>query len=154
MNDTSQVSTLRQLRERKAELKAEMSLSQTELIKSLGTSQSQAGDYLLKRIVLPAGAVVLTVLVLKKLLFGKKSHSRGEVNDSPNLAVARTVYPEAYQAAPTAPQQRRSLPPTETHAEESYLEGFNVKPILSFASSMAIPAIRAIYHELNKRGEN
>ncbi len=151
MNETSQVSTLRQLRERKAELKAATRISQTELVESLGTTQRQTGEYLLKRIILPTGAVVVTAYVLKKLLFRKKRSSNGEAKAPTPLAVQRTVYPEDYPAAATPSPQR--LSPAETHPEESSKDGFDFKPMLSFAGSMAIPAIKAIYQQLNKKDE-
>ncbi|MBC6994426.1 hypothetical protein QWY85_01750 [Neolewinella lacunae] len=158
MNDTRQVSTLRQLRERKAELKAATRLSQAELVDSLGTTQRQTGDYLLKRIILPAGAVVVTAYVAKKLLFRNKHTYSSEAKAASPLAIQRTVYPEDYPAA-AAPDPHRLAPAehkilrSKTPAEEPSNDGFNFRPILSFAGSMAIPAIKAIYQQLNKKDD-
>lgn len=63
----TQIRTLAQLQEEKQKLKMQMEVSKREFIHSFGYTKTQAKDFLIKKVALPAGALGLATIGISKL---------------------------------------------------------------------------------------
>lgn len=72
MNST--INTLAQLQEEKKKVKMQMEVCKREFIHSFGYTKTQTKDFLLHKVALPAGALGLATLGIKKMTSNSNSH--------------------------------------------------------------------------------
>ena len=87
-----QIRTLTQLQEEKKKLKMEMEVSKRAFISSFGTTQTQAKDFFLKKVALPATTVGLATMGVKQLV-GNSNPSRhyASNNNKKNLFLLKML---------------------------------------------------------------
>ena len=92
MKDSSDIHGINELRKQRRKLELQMQVTQREFAHSVGMMNSNFRDVLLKRVVLPLGAVGLGYLVMKKWQRSRqKSRDKQQVNEIKKTVVASTV---------------------------------------------------------------
>ena len=77
----SKITTLAELQTRKKQVRMETELAKREFAHTLGTTKENAGNFLLQKVVLPAGGAIAGLVVLVKLLSGSKKQ-RPVINET------------------------------------------------------------------------
>lgn len=72
-NPEKKITTIQQIEEEQAKLKMMMEITRQEFAESLVTNQAQVKNFLIKKVVVPAGAVGLGVAALNKMSSRGKS---------------------------------------------------------------------------------
>ncbi len=111
---SSTIRTLDQLKQEKQKIKMEMEVSKKAFINSFGTTKSQAKDFLVKKVAIPAGAVGLVTLGAKQFLSSNSPRNQ-VVNRSSNYNYFLTkLIPLALpfiQSYLAEPKRLKKLPP-------------------------------------------
>ena len=69
----SKITTLAELQKRKKQVRMESELAKREFAHSIGTTRDNTGQFLLKKVAMPAGGGLLGLMVLSKLFSSGKS---------------------------------------------------------------------------------
>ncbi|MCP9234537.1 hypothetical protein [Lewinella sp. JB7] len=64
----SKITSLAELQQRKKQVRMETELAKREFAHSIGTTKGNAGNFLLKKVALPAGGAIVGLMVLSNLL--------------------------------------------------------------------------------------
>ncbi len=107
---STQIKTLAQLQEEKKKLKMQIEVSKRAFIHSFGVTQSQAKDFLVKKVVIPAGTVGLATVGVNQFRSSPSSHKNTATNKSFFTKVLPIILP-LVQSFLADPKLLQTLPP-------------------------------------------
>lgn len=107
---STQIKTLAQLEKEKKKLKMQIEVSKRAFIHSFGTTQSQAKDFLVKKVAIPASAVGLATVGVNQFMSSASSPKNTGTNKS-FFTKALPVLLPLVQSFLADPKLLRTLPP-------------------------------------------
>lgn len=112
---STQINSISQLEEEKKKLKMQMEVSKRAFIHSFGATQSQAKDFLVKKVAIPAGAVGLVTVGARQLFSNASTQEHKAVKHSDNnifsFAKIITLALPFIQSFLAEPERLKQLPP-------------------------------------------
>lgn len=82
---SSKIKTLVQLEQEKMKLKMEIEVSKRAFIHSFGTTQTQAKDFIVKKVAIPAGAIGLATIGANQFLSNASAPTKNHISKNSNL---------------------------------------------------------------------
>ncbi len=82
----SKITSLSELQQRKKQIRLEAEIAKREFAHAIGTTKGNAGNFLLKKVAMPAGGAVVGLIFLKNLLSGS------DKNKLPVIKETRVVH--------------------------------------------------------------
>jgi len=138
MSKAQNITSLTQLKQRQQELSLEMEVSKQEFSDSLGNSKEHLSDFLLKKVALPVGGVIVGLYLLNRVMKHERAKQQPVMPMASQEQANQSVSHSATTAANTSRANARNFAPQEVTKKS-----FDFAKLLSFGK-LAFPAVKAI----------
>lgn len=134
----SPINSLQELQQRKKEVRLDLELAKREFAHTLGTSRSNLGSFLLKKVAAPVGGVGLGVIALNKLLSGSSGNHKGR-----EIVRETRVIHQYPDGTPVGAERTAPVRLSSAEARKNRRRGLTIGTLVG-AAKLLIPVIQAI----------